>query len=178
MEDEVILVDEKDKVQGKEFKTAAHEKGMLHRAFSIFIYNTRGEVLLQQRALNKYHSPGLWTNACCSHPRPGETIEEAGKRRLKEELGFETELERIGNFVYRHEFENGLTEYEFDHVLAGEYEGLLIPDYAEVMGTDFKTIEQIKNELAGNPGNFTIWFPEAFQKFVDWKNKKEKDKER
>ena len=174
MEDEVILVDETDKVQGTAFKTAAHEKGMLHRAFSIFIYNPQGEVLLQQRALNKYHSPGLWTNACCSHPRPGETIEEAGKRRLKEELGCESELQLIGNFVYRHKFENGLTEYEFDHVLAGEYEGLLIPDHDEVMGTEFKTVQQIKKELDSNRDNFTIWFPQAFQKFLDWQKKKER----
>ena len=104
-------------------KMEAHKKGLLHRAFSVFIFNGKGEMLLQQRALNKYHSGGLWTNACCSHPMPGEKTEDAADRRLKEELGFETPLEKIFDFVYKAEFDNGLTEYEFDHVFAGEYEG-------------------------------------------------------
>ena len=172
MEAEVILVDEKDNEKGKELKSVAHEKGVLHRAFSIFIYNENAEILLQQRALNKYHSPGLWTNACCSHPRPGESVLEAAARRLKEELGFETELEIIGNFIYRHKFENGLTEHEYDHVLAGRYDGLIIPDYAEVMSTDFKSIEEINKELAETPGNYTIWFPEAFRIFLKWRKQK------
>src|SRR6185503_16709121 len=119
----VILVNEKDEVTGTAEKMEAHEKGLLHRAFSIFVFNSRGEVLMQQRAPGKYHSAGLWTNACCSHPRPGEKTEEAARRRLREELGFETALTEIFDFIYRAEFVNGLAEHEYDHVYVGEYDG-------------------------------------------------------
>ena len=121
--DKVILVNEHDDMVGIMDKMEAHQQGLLHRAFSIFIFNTKGEMLLQQRAFSKYHSGGLWTNACCSHPLPGEKTEDAAQRRLKEEIGFETSLEKIFDFVYKAAFENGLTEHEFDHVFAGEYEG-------------------------------------------------------
>src|ERR1700744_2758864 len=117
--EEVILVDEADVQLGTMEKIEAHRKALLHRAFSVFIFNSKGEMLLQQRAAEKYHSPGLWTNACCSHPRPGEETQAAAMRRLMEELGFTLELEKIFDFTYRSEFENGLTEFEFDHVFVG-----------------------------------------------------------
>src|SRR4249919_2599143 len=116
IDQEVILVNEQNEAIGTMEKMEAHRKALLHRAFSVFIFNSKGEMLLQQRALNKYHSGGLWTNACCSHPRPGELIEDAATRRLKEELGFETPLKKIFQFTYQASFDNGLTEHEFDHV--------------------------------------------------------------
>jgi isopentenyl-diphosphate delta-isomerase len=122
-EEKIILVNEQDEVTGSMEKMEAHRKGLLHRAFSIFIFNGKGEMLLQQRAFSKYHSAGLWTNACCSHPAPGEDIKDAVSRRLQEEMGFKTPLKKIFDFIYKAEFDNGLTEFEFDHVFAGEYEG-------------------------------------------------------
>ena len=121
-EDKVILVTEQDDMVGVMDKMEAHRQGLLHRAFSIFIFNSKAEMLLQQRAITKYHSGGLWTNACCSHPMPGEKTKDAAVRRLHEELGFETPLEKIFDFVYKAELDNGLTEYELDHLLDGEYE--------------------------------------------------------
>ena len=118
----MILVNERDEPLGSMEKMEAHRKGALHRAFSVFIFNSRGEMLLQQRALKKYHSGGLWTNACCSHPRPGETNEAAALRRLREEMGFDTSLQQIFSFTYRASFNNGLTEHEYDHVFAGIYD--------------------------------------------------------
>src|ERR1700709_2281116 len=131
MEKQVILVNEADVVTGAAGKMDAHRKGWLHRAFSVFVFNHRGEMLLQQRALNKYHSGGLWTNACCSHPRPGEETLLAAERRLKEEMGFELSLQKLFDFIYKSEFDNGLTEYEFDHVFGGSYNGLVAPDKTE-----------------------------------------------
>ena len=120
---QVILVDVNDRQIGIMEKMKAHQQGSLHRAFSVFIFNKKGEMLLQQRALNKYHSGGLWTNACCSHPLPGEETIAAAKRRLQEELGFEIPVEKVFDFVYKADFDNGLTEHEFDHVYVGEFEG-------------------------------------------------------
>src|ERR1044072_1062769 len=121
--EEVILVNERDEATGIMEKMEAHQKGVLHRAFSVFIFNNKNEMLLQQRAIKKYHSGGLWTKACCSHPRPGETKSDAALRRLYEELGFTTSIEKIFDFTYKASFENGLTENEFDHVFAGIYNG-------------------------------------------------------
>lgn len=160
----VILVDENDKEIGSCEKLEAHQQGWLHRAFSIFIFNRRGEMLLQQRALNKYHSPGLWTNACCSHPAPGEKLEEAASRRLEEELGISTSLEKRFDFIYRAEFENGLTEYEFDHVLVGEYEGNIDFNKEEVMDIAWKDVRMVEQELEADPSKFSAWFKIAFQK--------------
>jgi len=120
MKDQVILVDNDDQEVGEAEKMAVHEKGLLHRAFSVLVFNSKGELLLQQRAKSKYHCGGLWTNTCCSHPRPGETILKAARRRLFEEMGIRCELEEIFSFSYRIEFPNGLTENEFDHVLIGK----------------------------------------------------------
>src|ERR1044072_2812385 len=132
-------------------KLEAHQKGLIHRAFSIFIFNSGGEMLLQQRALDKYHSAGLWSNSCCSHPFPGEEIKDAASRRLNEELGFETSLEKIFDFIYRASFENGLVENEFDHVFVGYYDGNIKINPGEVNDYVFKSMEQIRRELKDRP---------------------------
>ncbi len=160
--EEVILVNEQDEQTGTIEKMEAHRKALLHRAFSVFIFNGKGEMLLQQRALGKYHSPGLWTNACCSHPRPGEEVETAALRRLKEEMGIETSLKKIFDFIYRTDFDNGLTEYEFDHVYIGDYPGLLEPDKREVKDYCFRTMEDISQDLIRYPEKYSSWFKIAF----------------
>lgn len=165
---QVILVTEEDMPVGIMEKMEAHEKGLLHRAFSVFIFNSKGEMLLQRRALNKYHSGGLWTNSCCSHPRPGEEVEEAARRRLSEEMGFEASLEKIFDFVYKADFDNGLTEHEFDHVFAGEYEGPIDFNPHEVMDYCYKNLEEVRIDLAGQPQRFTAWFRLAFTKIENW----------
>jgi isopentenyl-diphosphate Delta-isomerase len=166
--DKVILVNEHDDMVGIMDKMEAHKQGLLHRAFSIFIFNTKGEMLLQQRAVSKYHSGGLWTNACCSHPMPGEKTEDAAQRRLMEELGFETPVEKIFDFVYKARFDNGLTEHEFDHVFAGEYEGKLNINPEEVNDYCYKEISEIKNTLQTHPQKYTAWFHLAFPKIEEW----------
>src|SRR5689334_23713550 len=168
MEQQVILVNEKDEVMGTAGKMEVHRKGLLHRAFSVFVFNKRGEMLLQQRAENKYHSGGLWTNACCSHPAPGEGTLQAAERRLKEELGFETKVEKIFDFVYRTEFENGLIEHEFDHVLAGIYDGPVELNRDEVKDYCFKTVNEISDSLQTHPAKYTEWFRLAFPKVEEW----------
>lgn len=160
--EEVVLVDEQDKPIGVMEKMQAHREGKLHRAFSVFIFNDKGEMLLQQRALNKYHSAGLWTNACCSHPKPNESTEAAAIRRLKEELGFETLLEKLFNFTYKASFENGLTEYEFDHVFSGVYNGEIIKNRAEVNDFCYRGVDEIESNLQTHPQKFTEWFKIAF----------------
>jgi isopentenyl-diphosphate delta-isomerase len=164
----VILVDNKDNPVGIAEKMEAHRKGLLHRAFSIFIFNSKGEVLLQQRALHKYHSGGLWTNACCSHPNPGEETLTAAKRRLKEEMGFETPVEKIFDFVYKTEFDNGLTEHEFDHIYTGEYDDKIEFNINEVMDYCYKDIKHIRISLQTNPEKYTIWFHLAFPMVEEW----------
>lgn len=153
----VILVDANDTPLGEMEKMEVHEKGLLHRAFSIFIFNTQGEVLLQQRALSKYHSGGLWTNTCCSHPRPGETTLEAGQRRLPEEMGFTTQLEHVGSFIYKVELNNHLTEYELDHILVGKYTNQFIPNTEEVMETKWVDLTTLVNDCKNNPDAYTEW---------------------
>ena len=165
---EVILVNELDEPLGSMDKMEAHRKGVLHRAFSVFIFNKRGEMLLQQRALNKYHSGGLWTNACCSHPGPGETTCSAAVRRLQEEMGFTAPLEEIFTFTYKAAFENGLTEYEFDHVFVSIYEGLIVPDPDEVSDFCYKNLEAIQTSLTSHPDKYTAWFHIAFPKVKQW----------
>ena len=160
--EEVILVDKDDRSIGTMEKMEAHRKARLHRAFSVFIFNRRGEMLLQQRAANKYHSAGLWTNACCSHPRPGEDTKEAAIRRLREELGFTTTLEKSFDFTYRSEFENGLTEFEFDHVFIGVYDADIHPNKEEVSDYCFQAPAEIRAGLQSHPGKYTSWFHLAF----------------
>jgi isopentenyl-diphosphate Delta-isomerase len=141
---------------------------LMHRAFSVFIFNPAGEMLLQQRALVKYHSAGLWTNACCSHPRPGETTRQAAERRLFEELGFTTTLHEIFEFAYTAAFENGLVENEYDHVFTGVYESPLFPEPSEVMDVSWRSLEWIAEDLKLNPVNYTAWFHIAFPKILEW----------
>ena len=161
---EVILVNENDEEIGVLDKMEAHRRALLHRAFSIFIFNSKGEMLLQRRALNKYHSGGLWTNACCSHPHPGEQVSNAAVRRLQEELGFTTSMTKAFDFVYHARFDNGLTEYEFDHVFVGQYDGPLQPNPEEVSDCCYKSIDEIKSSLLSHPHKFTEWFKIAFPK--------------
>lgn len=159
---EVILVNESDEQVGTMEKIEAHQKALLHRAFSVFIFNSKGEMLLQQRAENKYHSPGLWTNACCSHPAPGEETGNAAERRLKEELGFNTGLKKLFSFTYKVGFDNGLTEHEYDHVFTGIYDGDIYPNKEEVKDYCFKPVEEIREALEQTPEKFTPWFRIAF----------------
>ncbi|MET3879417.1 isopentenyl-diphosphate Delta-isomerase [Chitinophaga sp. OAE865] len=158
---DVILVNEQDEAIGTMEKMEAHEKGLLHRAFSVFIINDAGEILLQRRALEKYHSAGLWTNACCSHPYPGEDTAAAAHRRLKEELGFDCDLREIFSFTYRTGFDNGLTEHEFDHVLLGTYNGNIFPDISEVCDYRYLSSGKILELMEKEPDSFTIWFHRA-----------------
>lgn len=164
----VILVDEQDNPTGSCEKLAAHKEGLLHRAFSVFIFNSKGEMLLQQRAMGKYHSGGLWTNACCSHPAEGEDVESGAHRRLMEEMGFDTPVEKVFDFVYKASFENGLTEYEFDHVFAGHYDGDIHYNKEEVMDYCYKSLAAIGASLASHPQKYTAWFQLAFPKIEQW----------
>lgn len=159
---DIILVNEQDEQTGTGEKMDVHFKALLHRAFSVFIFNEKGEMLLQRRALSKYHSGGLWTNACCSHPRPGETTMAGAQRRLKEELGFSVPLTKIFDFIYKAPFNNGLTENEFDHVFIGKYNRTITANPEEVMDYCYKPMEEIKSELFLSPEKFTAWFHIAF----------------
>ncbi|MFK8298236.1 isopentenyl-diphosphate Delta-isomerase [Capnocytophaga cynodegmi] len=167
-EEKVILVDEQNNPIGLMPKLEAHEKALLHRAFSVFIMNQKGEVMLQQRALHKYHSPGLWTNTCCSHQRENETNLEAGKRRLQEEMGFITELTDVISFIYKAPFDNGLTEHEYDHVLLGYYEENPNINPEEVADWKWELPENIKKDIEQNPQKYTEWFKIIFEKFYDY----------
>ncbi len=164
-EEKVILVNEKDEQIGTMEKIEAHEKALLHRAFSVFVFNDKKELMIQQRALSKYHSPGLWTNTCCSHQRVGESNIEAGKRRLQEEMGFTTDLKDTISFIYRAPFDNGLTEHEYDHILVGSFEGTpnLNPD--EVAAWKWMSLEDIEKDMQENPGIYTEWFKIIFEKY-------------
>ncbi|MEO2059204.1 MULTISPECIES: isopentenyl-diphosphate Delta-isomerase [Mesonia] len=164
MKEKVILVNEKDEQIGLMEKIEAHEKALLHRAFSVFVYNDKNEVMLQQRALSKYHSPGLWTNTCCSHQREGESNIDAGKRRLMEEMGFTTELEETISFIYKAPFDNGLSEHEFDYILIGKYDGEPNINPDEVAAWKWMSLEAIKKDLQENPANYTAWFKIIFDK--------------
>lgn len=159
---EVILVNESDEAIGRMEKMEAHEKALLHRAFSVFIFNRKGDMLLQQRSEKKYHSGGKWTNACCSHPAPGEEIADAASRRLYEELGFTTPLKKAFSFTYRADFENGLTENEFDHVFTGVYDGAIKPDADEVKDYTFMSVSEIEDSINLQPWRYTPWFVIAF----------------
>ncbi len=163
-EEQVILVDENDQFLGLMPKMEAHEKGLLHRAFSVFVYNQSGELLLQQRALSKYHTPGLWTNTCCSHQRKGESNIEAGKRRLMEEMGFTTDLKETTSFIYKAPFDNGLTEHEYDYILVGKFNGEPKPNPLEVESYKWMKLEQVKEDIDKNPHLYTAWFKIIFEK--------------
>jgi len=167
MKDQVILVDNDDQEVGKAEKMAVHEKGLLHRAFSVLVFNSKGELLLQQRAKSKYHCGGLWTNTCCSHPRPGETILKAARRRLFEEMGIRCELEEIFSFSYRIEFPNGLTENEFDHVLIGKSDDQPKPDPKEVEQWRWVGLKALRTEIRKNPEIYTYWFKILIEKLPE-----------
>jgi isopentenyl-diphosphate delta-isomerase len=164
-EEQVILVDENDKQIGVMPKMEAHQKAVLHRAFSVFIFNDKNELMLQQRALQKYHSPGLWTNTCCSHQREGETNIEAGKRRLQEEMGFVTELLETTSFIYKAPFDNGLTEHEYDHVMVGYYNEVPNINKDEVTDWKWMSLDEVKKDLVMHPEHYTVWFKIIFDKF-------------
>jgi len=166
--EKVILVDEKDQPIGLMEKMEAHEKGLLHRAFSVFVFNEDGQLLMQKRANEKYHSGGLWTNTCCSHPRDQEDLVEAGKRRLKEEMGFTTDLNLVFNFIYKAKLDNDLTEHEFDHVLIGNYSLAPKPNPAEVGDWKYMDLELLKVDIKERPEQYTIWFLEIFDQVKDY----------
>jgi len=163
MEENVILVDEQDNQLCLMPKMQAHEKAVLHRAFSVFIFNDKGELMLQQRAAHKYHSPLLWTNTCCSHQRDGESNIEAGKRRLIEEMGFKTNLKEIFSFVYKAQFDNGLTEHELDHVMIGNFNGVPKINPDEVASYKWMTLEAVKKDIELQPNIYTAWFKIIFK---------------
>lgn len=167
-EDFVILVDENDNPIGLMPKMEAHEKAVLHRAFSVFILNEKKELMLQQRAAHKYHSPLLWTNTCCSHQKEYETNLQAGNRRLSEEMGFQTPLKELFHFIYKAPFDNGLTEHELDHVMIGFYENNPIINEEEVATWKWMDIESVKNDIEQNPDLYTVWFKIIFEKFYHY----------
>ncbi len=170
MEEQVILVNENDEQIGLMPKLEAHEKGVLHRAFSVFIFNEKKELMLQQRALSKYHSPGLWTNTCCSHQRDGETSLEAGARRLEEEMGFSVPLKETTSFIYRAPFDNGLTEHELDHILIGDFNGEPQINESEVANWKWMPLEDVRADIGKNPDLYTAWFKIIFDKFYNHLN--------
>ena len=166
--EQVILVNEQDEPIGLMEKIEAHEKALLHRAFSVFIFNEAGELMLQQRAAHKYHSPMLWTNTCCSHQRDGETNIEAGKRRLQEEMGFSTELKEVCSFIYKAPFDNGLTEHEYDHVLTGTYNEDPVLNPEEANAFKWMKLEEVKKDMEVNKDQYTAWFLIIFEKFYEF----------
>ncbi|TPG40156.1 isopentenyl-diphosphate Delta-isomerase [Flavobacterium pectinovorum] len=168
IEENVILVNQNDEQIGLMPKLEAHEKALLHRAFSVFILNSKNEIMLQQRAHQKYHSPLLWTNTCCSHQREGETNLEAGSRRLFEEMGFKTELKELFHFIYKAPFDNGLTEHELDHVMIGYYNDDPIINFDEVEAWKWMKIEDIKNDIEKQPEIYTVWFKIIFDEFYHY----------
>ena len=165
--EQVILVDHNDNQIGLEEKLKAHQNGgKLHRAFSIFIFNSKGETMLQQRALTKYHGGGLWTNTVCSHPRVGETILQAAHRRLKEEMGFDCEMKEVFAFEYEAAMDKGLTEHEYDHVLFGTYNEDPKPDPKEANGWKWMSLEDLNEEIKNNPSAYTPWLKIALDNVV------------
>ncbi|MBH2949538.1 isopentenyl-diphosphate Delta-isomerase [Serratia sp. FS14] len=163
MEEMLILVDKKDNSIGSEGKLSVHQQGLLHRAFSIFIFDSKGRLLLQQRAHGKYHSAGLWTNSCCGHPRWGERTDTAASRRLQEEMGFSTRLKRVSSFIYHAEVPGNLIEYEFDHIYVGSFDGALNVNPEEVENWLWIDIPQLVCRLKSQPEHFTVWFREIIK---------------
>lgn len=162
MKERIILVDENDTSLGSIEKLEAHEQGLLHRAFSVFIFNSKGELLLQKRALGKYHSAGLWTNTCCSHPNYGEETEDAIHRRLKEEMGMKTDVDFKFKFTYKASLENNLTEHEIDHVYFGFSDDNPLINLEEVSDWKYISMEEIQKEIGSHPEIYTSWFKICF----------------
>jgi len=167
----LVLVNENDEPVGLMEKMEVHQKALLHRAFSVFLFNSKGEMLLQRRALKKYHSGGLWTNTCCSHPYPDETPGHAAKRRMKEELGFETSVHPAFSFIYKAALDNELTEYEFDHVLIGEYDGQVFPNKDEVVDYCYMNMDELRENMVNHPDNYTEWFKIALPMLEEYLGK-------
>lgn len=165
MQEFVVLVDKNDRKKGLMEKMEAHEKGLLHRAISVFVFNSKKELCIQQRALSKYHSAGLWTNTCCSHPRDGEDVLEAAHRRLMEEMGMKCDLKKSFDFIYKAQFDNGLTEHELDHVFIGYSDSEPIINLEEVESYKWISLEDLKNDMAENPESYTAWFKIIFKRF-------------
>ncbi len=176
--EKLILVTEQDEAIGTMEKMEVHRKGLLHRAFSVFIFNDKGQMLLQQRAAAKYHGGRLWTNACCSHPREGETIEQAATRRLQEEMGFTTALQSAFSFIYNEPAGNDLIEHEYDHVFVGKYNSKITPNKEEVQDYCYSSMEDIKAAIASHPQKYTVWFKIAFPKMQAYLSAKKGDDER
>ncbi|MBU4298760.1 isopentenyl-diphosphate Delta-isomerase [Patescibacteria group bacterium] len=167
----VILVDKKDKEIGREEKLKAHQEGKLHRAFSVFIFNKKGELLLQKRAESKYHSGGLWSNACCSHPRPGFGIKEEAKKRLKEEMGIKVDLKETFSFIYKAKV-GDLIEHEFDYVFVGKFDGEPKPNKSEVEDWKWLNEKDLRKDIKENPERYTLWLKIILNKVFKWKNLK------
>lgn len=165
--EQVILVNEQDEQIGLSEKLAAHKSGELHRAVSVFVFNKKGELLLQKRASTKYHGAGLWTNTCCTHPRDGETSEACAIRRLKEEMGIDAEVEKQFSFVYKAEVENGLIENEYDHVFFGVYDGKIELNPNEAEDCTFASLDKVFTDAANHPEKYSIWFRIIIDKFRD-----------
>jgi isopentenyl-diphosphate delta-isomerase len=165
IEENVILVNKEDQQIGLMPKLEAHEKAVLHRAFSVFILNSKNEIMLQQRAQHKYHSPLLWTNTCCSHQRQGETNIQAGTRRLFEEMGFKTDLKELFHFIYKAPFDNGLTEHELDHVMIGYYDKNPEINPEEAEDWKWMNVEEVKSDMLLHPEIYTVWFKIIFDEF-------------
>ncbi len=175
MQEQVILVDSNDREMGFEEKLQAHQEAKLHRAFSVFVFNSKGETMLQQRASGKYHSSNLWTNTCCGHPRKGETVQQAAERRLEEEMGFRCHLEEIFHYTYKVPLDNELWENEFLHVLAGKFDGIPKPNPEEASNWKWASLETIEKELSEHPKNYTKWFKislnehaKELRQFAEW----------
>ena len=168
--EKVVVVNEHDVAIGVEDKTRAHLLGLLHRAFSIFIVNSSSQLLLQRRALAKYHSRGLWSNTCCGHPRPGESINQASRRRLREEMGFDADLESVFQFRYRADLEEGLIENEYDHVLVGLFDGVPEPDPAEVAEYRWVDPSTLSLDLEAHAESYTYWFRISFDRVFEQSN--------
>ena len=168
MAESVILVDEQGRAIGVGEKMATHVDGDLHRAFSVFVFNSEGQMLLQQRAEDKYHSGGQWSNTCCSHPRPGEGTAEAVHRRLQEEMGFDTEVEEAFRFTYRAELDNDLSEHEYDHVFVGRFDGNPEPDPGEVAAWHWVDVDEMIRDMREHPDRYTYWFRLVVERVVAW----------
>lgn len=163
---QLLMVDTKDQIIGYSTKADCHKEPVLHRAFSVFLY-AGDRMLIQQRAMEKYHSGGLWTNACCSHPREGQTTKEAVKVRLKEELGITCLCREVFTFLYYHQFRKDLYEYEMDHVFIGEYHGEIMENPEEVMDTKWIPFEELREDVLRHPEKYTVWFITALPKVLE-----------
>lgn len=162
-EESLILVDKHDTEIGAGLKLHVHQHGLLHRAFSIFVFNGQGQLMLQQRALGKYHSGGLWTNTCCGHPRPGELVASAARRRLQEEMGFECPLVEVGTLTYKAQVSNDLIEHEFDHIYVGQFDALAKPDPTEALDWKWIDTSALSDQLTAQPELYTVWFKKILE---------------